>query len=54
MPYRASGVWVLVERNGKWSKWRKAKSPEKAKAQATAMNMEYARKEGKDVPPRKD
>lgn len=44
MPYQASGIWIMVKRKGKWVRWGKASTPEKARKRAAAMNMRVKHK----------
>lgn len=53
MPYKAVGVWVMKEENGKWVQWKKHKTHGEAKAQAAAVNIAEARKRGDKIPEKK-
>lgn len=44
MPYKSSGVWVLVFKNGRWVRLRRMPTVAAAKAHASALNIATAGK----------
>jgi hypothetical protein len=47
MPYKVSGKWVLVLREGRWIKFKRHVSEAAAKAHAAALNLNVTVKEKK-------
>jgi hypothetical protein len=45
MPYIAKGLWVMVKRGGRWVRLKKHSTPQKAKAHASALNINVSAKE---------
>lgn len=45
MPYRARGNYVYVYKNGRWVRFKKHPTPEKAKKHAAALNIHVHEKE---------
>jgi len=45
MPYKASGKWVLIYRDGRWVRYQEHATEERAKAHAAALNINVTAKE---------